>query len=105
MHFVRAPDSAGASLAEAEVSHLALLNEAGHSANGVLDRHVGIDAVDVIEIDDIDLHPLKASLAGDRHVIRSAVDPTALAVGAPDVAELRGDEILMAAALDGFADK
>ena len=65
----------------------------------------GIDAVDVIEVDVVDAEPLEARLAGDRHVVGLAVDAAALAARAADVAELRGDEILVAPALDRLADQ
>src|SRR5439155_15746363 len=93
-----AADGIGAGLAQAEVAHLALLHEPRHGADRVLDRHSGVDAVDVIEVDRLDAEPLEARLAGDRHVIRLAVDAAALAARPADVAELRGDEILVAPA-------
>ena len=54
MGLVGAADGVGAGLAQAEVAHLALLDQPRHGADRVLDRHVGIDAVEVIEIDDLD---------------------------------------------------
>src|SRR5262249_8153602 len=92
-------------LAEAEVADLALRNEPRHGADGVLDRHARIDAVDVIKIDHLDAQPLEACLAGDRHVIGLAVDAAALAAGAAGVAEFAGDEELVAPAFDRLGDQ
>ncbi len=47
---------------------------AGHRADRVLDRHIGVDAVLVIEVDDIDAEPLQAGLAGLLHIFGAAVD-------------------------------
>ena len=105
MRLVGAADGARAGLAEAEVADLALLHEAGHGADRVFDRHVRIDAVDIIEVDHIDPHALEARLAGDRHIVGPAVDAAALAAGPADVAEFRGDEIFVAPAFDRLADE
>src|SRR5262249_22068614 len=40
-----------AGLAQAEMADLALLHEPRHGPDRLLDRHVGVDAMDVIEID------------------------------------------------------
>src|SRR5215467_9491094 len=100
-----APDGVGAGLAEAEMADLALLDEPRHGADGVLDRHVRVDAMDVIEIDHLDAEPLEARLAGDRHIVGLAVDAAALPAGSADVAELAGNEELVALALDRLGDQ
>ena len=100
-----AADGVGAGLAQAEIAHLALLDQARHGADGILDRHVGIDTVDVIEVDVVDAETLQARVAGDRHIIRLAVDPATLAAGAADIAEFRSDEIFLAPAFHGAADE
>ena len=105
MGLVGAPDRLRAGLAQAEVAHLALLDQPRHGADRFLDRHALVDAVDVIEVDHVDAEPLQARLAGDRHVVRLAVDAAALAVRAAHVAELRRDDHLVALALDALADQ
>ena len=44
----------GGGFAHAEISDFALFDEIGHGADGFFDRRLGIDAVLVVEIDDID---------------------------------------------------
>src|SRR5262245_35673368 len=97
--------SIGAGLAEAEVAHLALLNQARHGADRVLDRHIGIDPMDVIKVYDVDAEALEACFAGDRHIVGLAVDAAALPAWPTDIAELAGDEELVALALDGLTDE
>ena len=92
-------------LAQAEMADLALLDQARHRAHGVLDRHVGIDAMDVVEIDHVDAEPLQARLAGDRHVVGLAVGAAALAARTADVAELGGDDQAVAASGDRARDQ
>src|SRR5215467_8277522 len=87
------------------MTDLALLDKPRHGADRLLDRHVGIDAVDVIEIDHLDTEPLEAGLAGDRHIGGLAVDAAALPAGPTDVAELAGNEELVAPALDRLSDQ
>src|SRR5262245_15214247 len=105
MHRVGAADRLGTGLAEAEVAHLALLDETRHGADRVLDRNVGIDAMDVIEVDRVDAEPLEACLAGDRHVLGLAVDAAALPAWPANVAELAGYQEFVALALDGLSDQ
>src|SRR5262245_1085985 len=101
MGLVRAPQSVGAGFTEAEETHLALLDESRHGTDGVFDRHIGIDAMGVVEVDMVDAHALEARLARDRHVVGLAADPAALSARPADVAELRGNEIFVATALHG----
>src|SRR5579883_149860 len=86
------------------MAHLALLNEPRQRAHGVLDRHGGIDAVDIIEVDAIDPEPLQAGLAALRDVFRPAVG-AGRAVRQADVAELGGEHHLVAPSLDRAADQ
>src|SRR5688572_22367741 len=102
---MRAADGVGAGLAQAEVAHLALLDEARHGADRLLDRRLRIDAVLVVDVDVIDAEPLETRLARDRDVVGPAVDEAALAVWSAHVAELRGDQHLVAPAAEGLAEK
>ena len=49
----------GADLAEADVPDLSLRDEFGQPAHGVLDRHVGIAAMHVVEVDVVDAEALQ----------------------------------------------
>src|SRR5439155_24459758 len=59
LHRVCAADRLRSRFGEAEVLDLALLNQLLHRPRDVLDGHVRIDAVLVIQIDGIDLQPLE----------------------------------------------
>src|SRR5262245_51236079 len=104
MHLKCALERARARLREPEPAHLALAHQLGHGADGVFDRHLGVDAVQVIEVDVVDAEVPQARLAGLRHVLGPAV--VALApVGQVEIAELRGEDGLTAPALQRPAEK
>jgi hypothetical protein len=50
------------------------VDEIGHRAHRVLYRHFRIDAVKVIEIDDVDAQTVQAGLAAGLHSLRACVD-------------------------------
>jgi hypothetical protein len=58
---------------KAEVLHLALLDQLLHRARHIFDGHVGIDAMLIEQVDDIDLEPLERALDGLLDVLRPAV--------------------------------
>ena len=87
-----AAQNVGLGLRQAEMAHLALLDQPRHRAHRVLHRHLGIDPVQVIEVDDVGAEPFQAALAGHRHVVRPGVGAAALALRPADVAELAADE-------------
>jgi hypothetical protein len=102
---VPAPQRVRRSLAHPEVANLAGSDELAHRADGVLDRHVGVDAVLVVEVDDVDTEPLQRRITRRPDVVRSAVHSHAGPVGAPLVAELGGEYDVVATARDGLADE
>src|SRR5205814_7452529 len=65
----------------------------------------GVDAVLVIKVDDLDAEPLQARLAGRADIIGIALDAEELAGGSADIAELGGEEHLVAAVADRLADQ
>src|SRR6185437_15845732 len=77
-----------------------LLERAGR----LLDRHRFVDAMLVVEIDVLDAEPLERPVDRPPDVLRLAVD-LAAAVLVPDVAELRREDELVAAARDRAADE
>ena len=103
-----APDRLGRRLAEPEMADLALLDELRHRSDRLLDGHVRVDAVLVVQVDVIGAEPLQRAL--DR-----AADMLGRAVERPDgghVAglrrvhpprELRREHVLVAMPLDGAA--
>src|SRR5215510_738312 len=104
MHAMRSLDSLRPGLAQPEIAHLALLDEARHRADRVLDRHGRIDAVLIVEVDDIDAEPLEALVARDRHIVRAPVGQAALAAGA-HVAELGRHDRAIAPVVDRTGDQ
>src|SRR5438874_9097735 len=99
-----APDALGVRLAEPEVAHLSLLDEAAHRADRVLDRHARVDAVLVVEVDRVDPQPLQAGLARLLHIFGAAVDAVGTA-GLPGLAEFGGDDDVVRPALQGAAEQ
>jgi hypothetical protein len=81
-------------LGQSEVFDLAFANKALHCAGHVLDWRVGIDAVLVEEIDDVDAEPLHRSLDDFSNVLGSTVQagPDFLAGGVEVETELGGDD-------------
>ena len=77
-------------LANAERTHLALFDQPRHGADRVLDGDSGVDAVDVIEVDEFALQPFQRGLAGGCDGGRIIVGD--LAVLARHIAEFGGDE-------------
>ena len=78
----------GGDLGNAEMTGLALGDELGHRADRVSDRHPGIDAVQVVEVDDLGAQPGQGRLAVTANVLGPPVEVHP--VVAPDDAELRG---------------
>ena len=105
MHRVRALDGLRCSFREPEVTHLALLDQLRHRAHGVLDRGVRIDAMLIVEINHLDAETAQARLAALPDVLGLAVDAAIAPVLAADVAELGGEDHLIAPAADGASDE
>ena len=75
-----------------------------HGADRVLDRHLGIDPMLIVEDDDVDAEPLQARLAGLTYIGRVAPDAEHRALGAARPSELRRHHDSVAAAADRPAD-
>src|SRR5262245_21808975 len=105
MDGVGAADRAGPCFGQADVADLALDDQAGHGADGVLDGCVGVETVLVAQVDVIGAEPPQRALDGGTDAGRAAVETARLAAGVRDEAELRGEHDLVAAALDGPADE
>ncbi len=101
VHRMGTADRVGRRLAEPEVAHLALRDELRHRADGLLDRRVQVDAVQVVQVDMVDAEALQRALDRLAHVVRRAVDAAKARVvrGALDP-ELRRELHLVAIASD-----
>ena len=87
---VGAADDVDASLGEAEVTDLAGVDEVLDSTGDVLDRHVGVDAVLVEQVDPLGVEPLQGVLGGGADVLGAAVQAGGAAAVVGE-AELGGD--------------
>lgn len=61
-------------LRKAEITHLSLPHEPRHRSHRILDGRFGVDPVQIIEIDAIDLQALQARLAGRSNMIGAPID-------------------------------
>ena len=106
MDGLRAANRVRRGLGEPEVAHLALLDELGHRADGLLDRRRQVDAVLVVEVDRLDAEPLAATpRRPSGRTRRLPLIPRYSPCAAAHVPELRRDHDLVAAAGDRLADE
>src|SRR5208337_1234817 len=107
LDFVRATNRLDARFGEAEVPDLALLNEVLHGSGDVFNRHVGIDAVLIEEVDDIGLESFQRGLADLADVLGPAIDSSQrpLGFGIDFESELGGDRDLITEGSEGLADQ
>ena len=101
---VRAADRLHARFGQAEVLDLAFADQVLHRAGDVLDRHVGIDAVLIEEIDAVGLEPLQRRVGHLADVRGPAVEAGLLSVLEPEP-ELGRDHHLVANRSERFADE
>ena len=76
------------------MTHFAGSDQLGHRAHGLLDRHVRVDAVLVVQVDGIDAQPLEAGVAARVHVFGATVDAALRGSRIAKDAELGGDKRL-----------
>src|SRR5262245_45767666 len=105
MYALSASDGVRCGLGPAKEAHLTRLNELGHSADGFLDRRVGINSMLIIEVDPFDLHPAQGCLASRTHIVGFSIDTDKRAIRPPNIAKLGGEHDLVAAILDGFSNQ
>jgi hypothetical protein len=65
VHGVSAPDCGGAGLGQADVADLALGDQLGQGADGVLDGGLRVDPVLVVQVDVVSAEPLQRPLDCD----------------------------------------
>jgi hypothetical protein len=107
LDFVRATNRLDAGFGEAEVPDLALLNEVLHGSGDIFNRHVGVDAVLIEEVDDIGLKSFQRGLGDLADVLRLAIDSSQwpLGFGIDFESELGGDHDLITEGNEGLADQ
>ena len=95
------PQGVRVDLGQTEVSHLARLDQLAHGTDGVLDRHLRVTTVQVVEVDVVDAQATQRRVAGLVHV--AGIAPDRASRGILLVAhetELGGQHDLVAAAAD-----
>jgi hypothetical protein len=102
---VGAADGVHPRLGQADVADLALGDQLGQGADGVLDRGVGVDAVLVVQVDVVGAEPPQGAVDRGADVGRAAVEVAGAAAGVGDHAELGRHHDLVAAAVDGAAEE
>ena len=93
----------GGYLAQADRSDLASLDHTGKGADRLLNRHGLVEAVQIVEVDDIGLQARKTGLDRGQQRLRPAIDHT-LAVDAGHPA-FGGEDELLSASRQGLADQ
>ncbi len=94
LHLVGTADGIDAGLGQTEVAHFPLADQILYCAGHLFHRHLGIDAVLIEEIDDIDVEPAQGCLGHGADIFRPAVQPIRY-LAVPE-AELGGDHHLVA---------
>ena len=72
--------------------HFALFDESSHRADRLFDGHLRIHAMQVIQVDVIDLQTLKRLIARGAHVLRCSIDAPAGSILLRHEPELRGED-------------
>src|SRR5574337_1107925 len=105
LHAVGAADGGGAGLRQAKVLDLAFGDEVPHGAGDILDRHAGIDAMLVEQVDAVGPQPFQGRLDDGADVLRPAVQSDDRAVLVKLEAKFAGNHHLVAHRLKRFADE
>jgi len=94
---MRPPDGGRRSLGQPVVPDLALGDELGERADGLLDGRARVHPVLVVQVDVVGVEPPQGALDGQPHVLRAAVQAAGAVAAVPDRAELRRDHHLVPA--------
>jgi hypothetical protein len=103
MNAVGTADGFRSSLGQSEVADLALPHQIGHGPDRLLDWHLRVDAVLVVQVDDVNLEPLQTGFTGLTHIVGSAIH--ALARFGPYLSEFGGKNHLIPTAGNGLSDQ
>ena len=105
MHGGGPADRVHRSFRESEVAHLARRDEFGHRPDGLLDGHVEVGSMLVVEVDVVDTEPAQRAVDRRAHVLRRADDDRRLRSSRRrHDAELGGHDHLVPSAGDCLAD-
>src|SRR5208283_2096951 len=103
LDFVCATNRLDPCFRKSEVLHLSLLNQLLHGSGDFFDRHVGVNAVLIVQIDDISLQALQRALGGFLDVFWPTVQPGLFSGTRINLEpELGGDHHLVAKWSEGF---
>ena len=109
MDRVGAADGLGADFRQADEAHFAGRNQRRHGADGVLDRHLGVDPVQIEQVDHVGAETLERTLDGTAGIVGAAIKTGEagrdLEVGCDPETEFRRDDEVAASARDGAADQ
>src|SRR5688572_8329302 len=106
MHRVCALESDRANFGEPEMAYLAGAHQLGHGADRILDRHPGIEPMQVVQVDRFDSESLQTRIARTQYVLGTPVElacPGPIGIG--DEAELGGEHHVRATFADRTADE
>ena len=104
LHGMRAPNRLRARLGQTEMLDLAFRDQFLHRAGNVLDRHIGIDAVLIEQIDHVRPKPLQRFFRDLADMLRPAVQASLLVRLRSVEAEFGGDDDLLADRPQRLAD-
>ena len=104
LHGVRPADGSHTGFGQPEMPDLALLDQILDGSRHVLDRHGGIDAMLIEQIDAIGPEPLQGGLGDLSDVLRPAVEAELAELLAECMTELGRDHDLVAERGEGLAD-
>src|SRR5882672_10302097 len=106
MHFACAANRLGSCLGETEVTDLPRFHQLSHRADGIFDRGIGIDAMLIIEIDNVGSEALQTGFASGTDVFgRSGYFAPGRIVGRSHDSELGGDGDFVAPSANRSADQ
>jgi hypothetical protein len=101
MNCVCSADRVRSGFAQPNVTNLSFLDESTHGADGILDRNLRIDTMQIVEINGFHLEPSQEGFTANRHIFGAGIDVAAFCPGlAAQITELRCKHDLIALALE-----
>ena len=100
-----APNGRWSSLRQAQIAHLAFPHKLGHGADRILNRHIRIDSMLVVQVDHLYTKTLQTGITALAYIFWFAIDAKELAIRGALVAEFGRKYDLIAPALKRAAKK